>query len=183
MKINRIFLPLFLLAIMNSCVEQEVVSSDESLISSQEIYFEVEHINRGWADTHQGFIVDNSGGIRTYKNPVIWNKAKDTKGLLASTQIKENISKTIATDLKVDATELKSFSGKISELSTSEFTKRVEAGRDMGQTNFYAYQYDPKKEAYVPILLKETGDWQTQNKDKAAIEISKWLEGINEKLK
>lgn len=183
MKISKIYLPLILLVAIGGCTEQDMVSTDDPLILSQEIYFEVAHSNQAWASMHEGFIVDNAGAVRTYKNPTAWNEATNTKGLLTSTQIKENISKTVATDLKVDVTELKALVGKIPKISTTDFTKRIAGGNDMGQTNFYAYQYDTKKEAYVPILLSETGDWQSQNKDKSAIEISEWLETIQAKLK
>ena len=184
MKIKRIYTSFFLITALFSCAEQDIDKTQEAVLSDQEIYFEVSHVNNAWGAGQKGFLIDKTGAVRTYSNPAVWNVAKDyEKGALTPNQIKENITKTVVSDVTVDAAQFKTLTGKIPALSTSTYTKRIQIGADMGQTNFYAYRYDAKAEGYVPVLLSETGDWQSQNTDKSAVEISEWLKGIQSKIK
>lgn len=184
MKIKRIFTTFLLLSALFGCAEQDIDNTSEAIVSSQEIYFEVSHVNGAWGGSHEGFLIDKTGAVRTYSNPAVWNVAKDyEKGALTPKQIKENITETVISNVTVDAAQFKTLTGKIPVLSTSTYTKRIQIGADMGQTNFYAYRYDAKAEGYVPVLLSETGDWQSHNTDKSAIEISEWLQSIRAKIK
>lgn len=179
MKAGRIYVLVLFLATLFACAEQDIEATKAADPLTQEVYFEVMHTNNAWQPVRKGFIVDNTGGIRTYSNPAAWNEAGNAKGqILTSSQIRQNFENTIASDIKVDAAQFKTFASKIPALSTANYTKRVETGKDKGQTHFYAYQYDSKREAYVPILLNETGDWNSRNTDQSAIEMSEWLQHI-----
>ncbi|HEV7379917.1 MAG TPA: hypothetical protein VGN64_09005 [Dyadobacter sp.] len=183
MKIRKIYLPIIFLAALFGCSDQDIDATQTEDLN-QEIYFEVSHNNSAWGTVHRGFLIDHTGAVRTYLNPADWNISSELdKGALSAKQIEENIAKTQVSSVTVDASQLKALTDKIPTLSTSTYTKRVQAGKDMGQTNFYAYRYDSKKDAYIPILLSETGDWQSQNTDKSAIEISEWLQKIQTSIK
>ncbi|WP_221390049.1 hypothetical protein [Dyadobacter sp. NIV53] len=178
MKTKTIYLPFLLLIIFSGCIEDNITVADEP-----EVYFEVAHSNYAWNTTREGFVIDKDGNIRTYENPARWNVADSTRGMLTTSEIKENIAKTVMTDKKVDASILKNYAEKIPAISTSEYTKPASGGNDQGITSYYAYRFDRKKQVYVSILLNETGDWERQNKDQAAIEISGWLSGIKSGVK
>lgn len=178
MRAKTIYLSLILFSVSFGCTDLEIDSAKKSGLLDQEVYFEVTYKNKAWGNRHEGFIVDKSGEVKAYKNPENWNEAHDNKGILTATQMKENIDKTVVTKVKVDAVKLKAFTDKIPNITATDFTKRIAIGNDLGQTIYYAYTYDSSTNTYLPILLSETGDWKSENKDIRAIEITKWLTDI-----
>lgn len=184
MKLRLKHFSLVILAAFTGCVGQEIDSNKFSATPEQEIYFEVSYKNSAWEKgRHEGFVVDHDGKIRTYTNPASWHKPIDDQTSLTSAEIKESLKETTLTNVQISATALKSYVDKIPSITSTEFSKRVPNGNDMGQTKFYAYQFDTKAGTYIPILLSETGDWKMQNKDKIAIEITAWLETLQTEVK
>lgn len=183
MKIKTIPLLIVLLALLSGCTDEDVDRTNSTNVSKQQIYFEVAHTNSSWGKSQRtGFIVDNSGGVRSYQNPISWNDASNELSVMSLSQIKENINNTTATSIKVTSTELSAYVGKIAEITTSDFTKEVAVGNDMGETNFFAYHYDATNDTYHPILLSKKGDFEKHNTNKNAQEIVIWLEKIKAEL-
>jgi len=172
------FAAIFFLLItsLTSCNEDNI-----QLSTDQDIFFEVSHINYAWGKQFKGFIVEKDGKIRTYTNPVKWNAANETAGL-SLTQVQENISNTVVSPASISMDELKTYTSKINLITGSEFSKPQSGGADRGITSFYAYRFDLEKQIYIPVLLSQTGDMETYNKDKSAIEISAWLSGLLAKV-
>ncbi len=184
MKNRRRYFSFIFLATLAGCVDHEIDTKQVAATQNQDIYFEVSYTNSAWGkNRYEGFVVDQDGRIRTYENPASWHKPIDNQTSLTSAEIKENLKETTLTDVQISATALKSYVDKIPSITTTEFSKRVPNGNDMGQTKFYAYRFDTKAGTYTPILLNETGDWKMQNKDKTAIEISTWLETLQTEVK
>jgi hypothetical protein len=93
--------------------------------------------------------------------------------------MEENLSNATLSSVEASKEDIENLASKIPSLSDLSYTKPVSLGADQGATSFYAYKYDAQKMTFKPVLLSQTGDWQTYNKDKSAIEISTWLAGIS----
>jgi hypothetical protein len=180
MKARKHYLIFCLLTIMSGCAEDAIVANNESESPGQEVYFRMTHKNSAWGEKLEGFIIDHSGSIRTYTNSTDWG---DLRNQLTTDEVKENLRNTTLSNVAIPKNELKLYTSKIPDLTATEFSKPTQAGADKGQTKFYAYQYDPKSNIYTAVLLSERGDWNTYNKDKAAIELSAWLETFQGKVK
>jgi hypothetical protein len=50
---------------------------------------------------------------------------------------------------------------------------------DAGSVAYYCYKFDKSSNSYKCILLDESGDWKTSNKDKNAIQIANWLKKLD----
>jgi len=171
-KTHILIFIIFVFTSLISCSDDDIQKSD-----GQEIFFEVTYVNHAWVDQFKGFVIDKEGKIRTYENPVKWNSTDGKTGITLS-QIQENISQTKLSSTSISTADLQNYIAKISSISGSEFTKPVSGGADRGITSFYAYRYDQDKQIYMPVLLSQTGDFETYNKDKSAIDISTWLTEI-----
>lgn len=171
------FIAVFFLwmASLISCSDEDIqISSD------QEIFFEVNYVNYAWGKQFKGLIIDKDGQVRTYTNPVKWNPT-DAGTEVPLSQIQENISNTVLSSANVKS-DLQNYTSKINSLTDSEYSKPISGGADRGITSFYAYRYDKEKRIYKPLLLSQTGDIETYNKDKSAVEITKWLTGVLAKV-
>lgn len=164
---------------LSSCSDQDINKS--TVQTDQQVFFEVSYINQAWGKQFKGFIINKDGQIRTYDNPAKWNSTDGKTGLTLS-QIQENIAGTVLSKTNVSTADLQNYTAKISSIAGSEFTKPVSGGADRGITSFYAYRYDQDKKVYTPVLLSQTGDVETYNKDKSAVDISTWLTGILAKV-
>ena len=68
-KIHVLQIIFLLITTSLSACNQETIETS----TDQEIFFEVNHINFAWGKQFRGFLIDKSGQIRTYDNPVKWN--------------------------------------------------------------------------------------------------------------
>ena len=167
---------LLIITSLSACNEETIETS-----ADQEVLFEVNYVNFAWGKQFKGFLIQKNGQIRTYDNPLKWNII-DGKGGLTLSQIQENISQTKLSSTRISAADLENYVGKVGLISGSEFTKPVSGGADRGITSFYTYRYDNDKQVYMPVLLSQTGDVETYNKDKSAMDISTWLTEILAKV-
>jgi hypothetical protein len=156
-------------------------SVDTVNAGEQQIYFEVSYANNAWGNQFRGFIIDRDGKIRRYDNPVKWNPANATM-TLSSGQIKENILNTTLSPVSIVDTDLQNFISKSASVSDTSYSKPISGGADRGITSYYLYRYDQETKTYHSVLIRQTGDIETFNKDKSAIEISDWLSEIAGKV-
>lgn len=156
------------------------VGCDEGTVegsTEQQIYFEVSYTNSAWGKQFKGFIIDRDGQIRLYENPAKWNQVNGKNGLTLG-QIKENILNTTRASTSIPAADLKNYISKSITIGDSAFSKPVSGGADRGITSFYVYHYDKETQVYKSVLINQTGDIETFNKDKSAVEVSTWLSTV-----
>ena len=156
------------------------VGCDEGTVegsTEQQIYFEVSYSNSAWGKQFKGFIIDRDGQIRLYEKPAKWNQASGKTGL-TSDQIKENLLNTTLASTSIAVVDLKNYVSKSITISDSAFSKPISGGADRGITSYYIYTYDKETQVYKSVLISQTGDIETYNKDKSAIEVSTWLSTV-----
>ncbi|PMD98343.1 hypothetical protein BWI97_04065 [Siphonobacter sp. BAB-5405] len=176
-KIVRTFCLVFPLLSFIHC-EKET----EGVRISQAVLFEVTYTNQAWGKQQKGFLIDRSGNIQVFQNPSRWNWAEPNKGLTVS-EVQENMEQTTPMGEPISAVVLQTYASKINALDAEHFSKRTNRGNDQGSRQYYAYRYDAEKQMYWPILLQETGDWETKNTDAAAEELTTWLMSVEKELK
>jgi hypothetical protein len=164
---------LLLISLTVSCDEKNT-----GIEPDQKVVFEVNYANSAWVKQFKGFLVDKNGVVRTYDNPVSWNSVKESPEISVS-QMEENFLHTLESQITVPLLEI--YASKIADIS-SNYSKPVRVGADHGIISYYAYLFDIKKQAYIPILLGQTGDTEVYNTDKNATEIFEWLSEINQNV-
>jgi len=174
---TKIFYLVCIIVFLGSCDQKEVPVPAE-----QEILFEAYYINHAWGKQHNGFLIDKDGNIKTYKNPADWNFPSADKEISVD-QIAKNLAKTALASTKITQEELNEYASRIYTIDQTKLSKPVSVGADMGESVFVTYNYNPDKQTYRQILISQSGDWQSENKDKSAQEIKNWLIEIGKKIK
>ncbi len=176
MKKLNLLSKLFLLTIgigLLGCVKEE---PQAKLDASQEVYFEVNYINFAWGKQVGGFLIDNTGAVKKIKDPKYL--AEENKGQLTQNQIKEKLALATEKKKEINLTELAKYTSLITSISSTNFSKRTQAGADMGSFTYTAYIYNDAEKVYKAIKLAEAGDWASENLDNNAKTITKWLKEI-----
>jgi hypothetical protein len=148
---------------------------DEFVQEPQEAYFGVVYVNFAWGNHFRGFIVNKEGKVLTFDKPQNWHEFDENSGL-TSQQLLENLSGTTASNVRIPAEEFQKYSAKVHSVDHSGLSKPQEVGADGGTTRYYAFRLE--NGTYKPILLRQTGDIQIQNKSETATEMAAWLERI-----
>lgn len=147
----------------------------------QKILFEVSSSNFAWGRHHSGFFIDNQGNILVYKNPVKWNHLSEN-GEIGLDALNENLSQTTPSSTKIPLNELNDYKSIIYTINPKKLSKKENQGADIGARVISGYVYNSKTRTYRQMLVSQTGDWVSENKDKPAVKIKNWLNQISQKL-
>ena len=74
----------------------------------QRILFQVDYVNYAWGYQHTGFIIDNEGNVRTYKNPQNWIFPDKDFNIIES-QVLENFKSCLNAGNKIPAAATEPF--------------------------------------------------------------------------
>ena len=135
------------------------------------------YINFSGLPDHSGWIIDQTGNVKSYNNPEKWNFA-DTSGYISKQQLSDNISACLTVLSSVSTIELAKYDALIEAASKGELTTPDCPGADRGSYTYQCYWYDKTKGKYKEVLLSNDGDCSYHNTDKSAIEIDSWLKTI-----
>ena len=149
--------------------------NDLVVAEPQEAYFAVVYVNYAWGYQFRGFIINQEGKALTFEKPQNWHQFDESSELTAQ-QLLENLSRTTISTVIIPTEEFKKYSAKVHAVSNADLSKPQAVGADAGSTSFYAFRLD--QGVYKPVLLKQTGDVQIQNKNETATEMATWLEHI-----
>ncbi len=147
-------------------------------VLNQEIVFQSEYINYAWVYVHEGFVIDSSGNIRTYKLPKIWHFA-DTNGYISAADMLENIQQLNPPSSKVNKDTLLQNYNKLILAASGVLTEPKVEMFDAGGTVTSGFIYDSKLKKYKQILIRQTGDVYIENQSPYAKEIYDWIININ----
>lgn len=173
---NKVLFIFIIISVLFGCKKENDVLLN-SATPNQKVFFEFELINFAWGKQHQGWFIDSSGNIFTYRNPAEWVYA-DTTGEISESEMAENLSKTNLSTVTINKHELYKKVALIEKASRGAFGNRGQAGADMGAWCYYAYTFDPQEKVYKRHLLSQTGDWQISNLSREAAELAAWLAKI-----
>lgn len=141
---------------------QNGVDSKDGNLITQEILFEVQHINFAWGYTLKGFYIDNEGNWYRYNHSdEQWRPSRydafSEEELLEKYSHSREFGGTIKYDTLLEKYNL------IDSASKGELSVPVSRCRDSGGTSYSAYVFDADSSLYKPVLLYLVGDWAQKN--------------------
>lgn len=167
-------LAMLLSIVISSC---EGIFGSDGEIPDQVVLFQYTYINHAWGYQHHGWLIDSTGEARCFEQPEAWN-FPDSSGTIGFEEMMANLSMADSSCFIVSSAELERYAGKIEDASDGELTIPENVMADAGISGYYAWAYNATTETYQRILLKEQGDWETENRSAAARAIVEWLEEI-----
>lgn len=171
-------LAILLSVVMSSC--EGIFGSDEE-IPDQVVLFQYAYINHAWGYQHQGWLIDSSGEVHCFEQPEAWH-FPDSTGTLGNEEMMLNLSMADSSCFVVSMDDLELYGGKIATASKGELTDPENVMADAGISGYYVWVYNASTETYHRILLKEKGDWETENQSAAAGAIVEWMEEVRQDI-
>jgi hypothetical protein len=174
-NIIKYLLFILILVALQSCQKEYITDRN------QKVLFEFSYVNYAWGEVNTGFYIDTDGNILEYENPENWNFSEQDNNL-TSEQVEENLSFCMPSGLKIRSEELRQYINYIDNLARSRISAPVHSGADMGSLRMFCFEYMREEGSYRPVLIKWTGDYQSENLNFYAKKVSEWLQGINNEL-
>ncbi len=137
-------------------------------------YYHFSYENHAWGSVHSGWMIDENGWIRAYKNPEKWNYP-DSSGYISRYHLEENLSFCDSVVGRVSLREMSYYNVFVYSASRGLLSKPEQHGADMGEQTYSCYWYDRSKDRYRHVMLNEYGDWVRYNTDDSAMKIYSWL--------
>lgn len=171
------YITIFLISVLflAGCKKNYVISD------RQRILFQYEYINNSRGEQHFGFLIDNTGNVLTYNNPVAWNfPDKDMK--LSSVHADENIEGCTNTGKIIPPQELSKFSGYIENIASSKVSALKNSDTDAGTTQFICYLYSESNGEYKGTVIKMEGDHTCENLNFYSKKVTSWMKEISDNI-
>jgi hypothetical protein len=141
-------------------------------------YCERSHTNHARSYQHRGIYMDREGGVFRFEH------GRGDQALLrvdADSVTEERLQARVAPGrarvATIPATEVAERYRQAVEASGGAMTERRRRGADMGATVRRCYLPDANG-IYREVPLRQTGDWENENRSPAAAELSRWLDSI-----
>lgn len=155
------------------------VADAETPAATQSIYCERSHTNHAWSYQHRGIYVDAAGSIFRFEH------ARGDQHLLrvpADSVTEQALLARFAAGRRqigtVAAAEMARRRAQAMEARQGTLTERRRRGADMGATVRRCWL--PGAEGvYREVLMRQTGDWEFENRSPAARELSAWLDSLS----
>jgi hypothetical protein len=157
---------LFVLLILAAC--EKFTDQDQTAL------FEVQYINYAWGYQHSGFIIDASGDVREFDLPSGWN-FPDNTGYISVADMEENLAQLGEKSCTVNKRDLVYYSDKLANAQKGMLTTPEHKMCDFGSLSYSGYLYEPAKNRYRYVLIRQTGDFYVENKSREASDIYDWL--------
>ncbi|MDB5227568.1 MAG: hypothetical protein JWN78_1761 [Bacteroidota bacterium] len=147
------------------------------------IAFQYEYINFAWGYAHYTWFVDTNGVVRYYRTNIRYHqtsdryetwKSTDSAGYISTSDLQFNYA-LCYTIYRLDSSEVRQKSKLISLVDETTLTDSINAMADAGAAVLYCYIWDPSKQKYKRLLLKQEGDWDRSNLNANAMVLSHWL--------
>ena len=157
---------LFLVLFLSAC--EKITDHDRTAI------FEIQYINWAWGYQHSGLIIDASGDIREFDLPSTWN-FPDSAGYISKAAMEENLAQLGEKSCTVNKRNLEYYSDKLANAQKGKLTTPEHQMCDFGSLSYSGYIYEPGKNRYRYVLIRQTGDFYVENKSREASDIYDWL--------
>jgi hypothetical protein len=158
---------LFTLVLLAGC--EEIPDNQPKVI------FEYQYVNYAWGYQNSGFMIDTSGNIRSFSFPGDWNYP-DNEGYISAADMDENLAQCSEPYCKTGKYDMSYFAGKLENATRGKITDSEHQMCDAGAHGYAGYIYEPEKERYRYVFIRQTGDWYRANTSGDAAEIFGWLQ-------
>ncbi len=136
--------------------------------------FEIQYINHAWGYQHSGSIIDASGDVREFDLPSVWNYP-DSEGYISEADMEENLAQLGEITCTVSKRDLGYYSVKLANAQKGNLTTPEHQMCDFGSLSYAGYIYEPVRNRYRYVLIRQTGDFYVENKSREASDIYGWL--------
>jgi len=157
----------------------EALLHTSDTLPDQEYFFLYEYINYAWGYQHSGWLMDSSGTVRYFHVPEKW-MVPDTDAAIDISGIEHYMGKADSVITVVDRSILAEKVKLIKAAARGTFSEPENVMADAGTWSYYALQYHPDQAVYERILLKQEGDWETDNLSSTAAELADWMQSVTE---
>lgn len=154
--------------VLTSGCSSEMIEKDHP-----KVLFEYEYVNRAWINNHIGWLLDSSGNLHYYDNPVNWIDP-DAEGYISQDELSHNISKTQSTE-SISPKQLTVKHLLIDLVTDGPFTEPQCCAYDSGTLSLYCYKWDKEIQKNKRILIVRDGNIAFYNLNPAAKELKEWL--------
>ncbi|NOQ24989.1 MAG: hypothetical protein GQ564_06460 [Bacteroidales bacterium] len=166
--------------LFSNCEEES--NSKQYDLSNQKILFQYEYSNHAWGYQHHGWMIDSAGDVHCYNLPDNWHNC-DSLGLIDESLLESNLLQADSVCFTVDKIKLGSMLLLIEEAAKGEKLDPKQKMYDAGTEVYKAYILNTVTNKYESVILKQTGDYQIENKSQAAEELYNWLYSIKNEIK
>jgi len=181
----KIFLSLnfILFSIMVTACQAGTAEKDETSAIQQKYLFDIQHVNMAWGYYLFGIYIDDEGNVYSYQGPENWQTEIDAVEQQQSYTAEELEEKYQSAELvgTINFEDLLKHYKLIQTLDKDQLSKLGDSGcRDVGVYSFLAYEYDPAKDIYTPIIIHSAGVVWQQNLSESGVELYSWLQSLSE---
>lgn len=139
-----------------------------------QVMFQYHYINYAWGHQNTGFLIDPEGNIRSFSMPAAWNYP-DANGYISAAEMEENLAQLGVKECTVNMYDMAFFAGKLLKAQDGKISEPEHQGCDIGAHSYGGYIFEPGRNRYKYVFLKQTGDFYKENQAREADEIYEWL--------
>jgi len=150
---------------------------DQYDYSKQRVLFQVDTVNYAWGFQYRGWMVDSCGNVYCFDKPENWTFCDD-KGFITDSAMTINLNSTDGICGHIDLAELHSMAALIGAASKGKISKPINECEDAGVTSYQAYVYDAVSLKYQRVILRQVGDWSSENESAPGKVLADWLDGL-----
>jgi len=166
-----------LVTLFNSCGDKLAKDEDVIAFRNQDVVFHYDVWNL-LSGRHIGWFIDGEGSILGYSQPESWEVA-DANGYYSAEAMMTNFSQA---DSLIGTVKDKVMNQQVSLIKDAAQGMLVEGQKGWnsdGTIRYVAYMYEPDKQRYKEVPLKETQSVQFINNTGAAQELLDWMQELD----
>jgi len=148
---------------------------EKLLDNNPEALFLCQYINHAWGYRNSGYLIDREGNVRLFELPEKWNYPNES-GYLTVDEMNENLQQTVETSCIVRKGDMAYFASKLRAALSGKTSEREHTACDMGSTSYGGYIYEPEKNMYKYVFIRQTGDFSCENMSREADVIYEWMQ-------
>jgi hypothetical protein len=146
-----------------------------------EFLFEIMYENGAWGYWLRGSYIDQEGNVYSYERQTErWNPAD--RNALTRDELLDKFNSSRKLIGQVEPEVLAEMAGLIRPAAKGIVEPNPSYCNDFGYIWYMAYQYDPDRELYLPVVLLLAGDAQAKNLSDDAQVLFDWLSGVDSRF-
>lgn len=173
---KTLILLLVLLTAFSGCVLPDDIWSEDTSDTGN-LIFQSEYTNYAWGYNHNGWMLDNTGKVRSFQKSDKW-VFPDSLGYISAADMKKNLAVSDTVIAQVSVTEFNKYAEKALTCVNGTLTKPENKMADAGEHIWAFYYYDYAHKGYKRVVLDMTGDWSQQNQAANSKEIADWMKTL-----
>lgn len=143
------------------------------------ILFQYEYVNYAWGFRHHGFLIDEHGNVKGFKQPTNWAQP-DSSGMMGKIDLEYNLAQCDTVCGRVEEDALRENFEKIEDVRRGNIVDNGLVMADAGTGVLSAWYWNEDAGKYESVFLISNGDVYKVNTHREVKEIVDWLKKIGE---